>query len=621
MSEQPVSRPADFLRGLAAVLALTLRACPGALAVRVGTAVLAGTAPIAASWLLKYVVDSLAAGDLQASDLTRAAAGIGLLTVLLAASSALSSYTDGRIRRATSTRAQSELLTAVNRLSGLSRLEQPAFHDRVQLAIQGAQGAERLVGAALQGVQGVLTLAGFLGSLLVISPTLAAILVLAAVPALFAHLANSRHRADMFWRTSSLARRQIFYRGLLTDTQAAKEIRLYGLGDYFAQRLRTDLDSINEQEERLDRRLAAQETGLAVLGAAVSTGALVWAVHQAAGHALTAGDVSLLIAAIAGMQTALIGLVGSIAQSHQTGLMFGHYLHVTQVRDDLPAPAAPIAPPPLSRGLELRDVWFRYTDDGPWILRGVTLTVPHGTSLAIVGLNGAGKSTLVKLLCRLYDPQRGSIHWDGVDLRDFPADQLRRRISVVFQDPMEYDLTAGENIGLGDLGSLDDHGRIHAAADDADIHTAITRLPRGYDTMLSRMFFPDDTEETNSGVQLSGGQWQRLALARALMRSERDLMILDEPSTGLDAVAERHVHDRLTALREGATSILVSHRLNTVRAADTIVVIADGTVREAGTHEQLMTARGPYAELFTTQAEGYEESARTRDEGYEESVR
>ncbi|MFE7261107.1 ABC transporter ATP-binding protein [Streptomyces sp. NPDC057592] len=610
MSGQPASRPAEFLRGLTAALALTLRSCPGALAVRVAAVVIAGTAPVAASWLLKYVVDSLAADGFRAADLNRAAVGIGLLTVLLAAASAVSSYADGRIRRATSTRAQSDLLTAVNRLSGLSRLEQPAFHDRVQLAIQSAQGAERLVGAVLQGAQGILTLVGFLGSVLLISPTLAAILVAAAVPALFAHLANSRHRADMFWRTSSLARRQIFYRGLLTDTQAAKEIRLYGLGDYFAQRLRTDLDSINQQEEHLDRRLATYETALAALGAAVSTGALVWGVHQAATHVLTAGDVSLLVAALAGLQTALVGLVGSIAQSHQTALLFGHYLHVTQVRDDLPAPAAPIAPPPLSRGIELRDVWFRYTDDGPWILRGVSLTIAHGTSLAVVGLNGAGKSTLVKLLCRLYDPQRGSIHWDGIDLKDLPADQLRRRVSVVFQDPMEYDLTAGENIGLGDLGSLHDHGRIHAAAADADIHTALAGLPQGYDTMLSRMFFPDDTEETNSGVQLSGGQWQRLALARALMRSERDLMILDEPSTGLDAVAERHVHDRLAALREGATSILVSHRLNTVRAADTIVVIADGTVRETGTHEQLMTARGMYAELFTTQAEGYEETVR-----------
>ncbi|MFJ9678589.1 ABC transporter ATP-binding protein [Streptomyces sp. NPDC101194] len=610
MSGQSTSRTAEFLRGLTAVLALTLRSCPGALAVRVATVVIAGTAPVAASWLLKYVVDSLTADEFRASDLNWAAAGIGLLTVLLAAASAVSSYADGRIRRATSTRAQSDLLTAVNRLSGLSKLEQPAFHDRVQLAIQSAQGAERLVGAALQGAQGVLTLAGFLGSLLLISPTLAAVLVAAAVPALFAHLANSRHRADMFWRTSNLARRQIFYRGLLTDTQAAKEIRLYGLGGYFAQRMRSDLDSINQQEERLDRRLATHETALAVLGAGVSTGALVWGVHQAATHALTAGDVSLLVAALAGMQTALVGLVGCIAQSHQTALLFSHYLHVTQVRDDLPAPAAPIAPPPLSRGLELRDVWFRYTDDGPWILRGVDLTVPHGTSLAVVGLNGAGKSTLVKLLCRLYDPQRGSIHWDGIDLKDFPADQLRRRVSVVFQDPMEYDLTAAENIGLGDLGSLHDHGRIHAAAADADIHTALARLPQGYDTMLSRMFFPDDTEETSTGVQLSGGQWQRLALARALMRSERDLMILDEPSTGLDAVAERHVHDRLTSLRQGATSILVSHRLNTVRAADTIVVIADGTVQETGTHEQLMTARGTYAELFTTQAEGYEETVR-----------
>jgi ATP-binding cassette subfamily B protein len=613
MKKESDDRTAGFLRGLTAVFRLTLRAAPGALATRVVTVLITGTAPVAASWLLKYVVDRLTADDFRISDLHWAAAGIGLLSVLLAAGAAVSTYADGRIRRAVSTQAQSELLTAVNRLSGLSKLEQPAFHNRLQLAIQSSQGADRLVASMLQGVQGVLTMLGFLGSLLVISPVLALILIVAAVPALLAQLANSRHRADMFRRTSNLARRQIFYRGLLTDPQAAKEIRLYGLGDYFAERLRTDLTSMNRQEERLDRRLAGYETALACLSAAVSTGALVWGVHQAATHAVTTGDVSLLVGALAGMQGALLSLVGSIADSHQTALMFSHYLYVTRVGDDLPAPAVPIAPPPLRRGLELRDVWFRYTDDGPWILRGVSLTIPHGTTLAVVGLNGAGKSTIVKLLCRLYDPQRGSIHWDGIDLTDIPAYELRRRISVVFQDPMEYDLTAGENIGLGDLELLDDHQRIHAAAADADIHTKLVSLPRGYDTMLTRMFFPDEFDEDDdptSGVQLSGGQWQRLALARALMRSGRDLMILDEPSTGLDAVAERHVHDRLTSIREGATSILVSHRLNTVRAADAIVVIADGVVQEAGTHEQLMAIDGGYAELFNTQAQGYEEIVR-----------
>ncbi|SDK94397.1 ABC transporter ATP-binding protein [Streptomyces indicus] len=604
---EPKPRPTTLLRGLAAVFALTLRACPGALATRVATVLVVGAAPIAASWLLKYVVDSLTSPDATAAALTWAAAGIGVLTVLLATSAAVGSYADARIRRATATRAQSELLEAVNRLGGLARLEQPAFHDRLQLAIQSAQGAERLVTAALQGAQGLLTMAGFLGSVLLISPVLAVIVVAAAVPALFAQLANSRHRADLFWRTSNLARRQIFYRGLLTDTQAAKEIRLYGLGSYFAQRLRADLDGINRQEELLDRRLVRHETALAALGAAVSTGALVWGVHRAATGHLTAGDVSLLVAALAGVQTSLISLVGCIAQGHQTALLFGHFLYVTQVEDDLPAPAAPVEVSPLRQGIEFRDVWFRYTDDGPWILRGLDLTVPHGTSLAVVGLNGAGKSTLVKLLCRLYDPQRGSIHWDGTDLRDLAADELRRRISVVFQDPMEYDLTAAENIGLGDLAARDDLPRIHAAARDADIHAALARLPQGYDTMLSRMFFPDDTEESASGVQLSGGQWQRLALARALMRSERDLMILDEPGTGLDAVAERHIHDRLTALRQGATSILVSHRMGTARAADRIVVIAGGVVQEAGTHEELMLLGGAYAELFRTQAEGYVE--------------
>ncbi|WP_279582148.1 ABC transporter ATP-binding protein [Fodinicola feengrottensis] len=240
-------------------------------------------------------------------------------------------------------------------------------------------------------------------------------------------------------------------------------------------------------------------------------------------------------------------------------------------------------------------------------MRGVNLFIPRGNSLALVGLNGAGKSTLVKLLCRFYDPVEGEIRWDGVDIREVDPAELRRRIGAVFQDYMHYDLTAAENIALGDLGALQDRPRLEAAARKAGIHQKLSELPHGYDTMLSRMFFTEsDKDDPESGVVLSGGQQQRLALARAIVRDRCDLMILDEPAAGLDAEAEHEIHASLGAHRAGKTSLLISHRLGAVRDADHIVVLAGGAVAEQGDHATLLAAGGGYARLFTLQAAGYQ---------------
>jgi ATP-binding cassette subfamily B protein len=267
----------------------------------------------------------------------------------------------------------------------------------------------------------------------------------------------------------------------------------------------------------------------------------------------------------------------------------------------------------LERGIELRDVWFRYSDEHSWVLSGVNLFLPAGQAIALVGRNGAGKSTLVKLLCRLYDPTKGAILWDGVDLRDMDVAELRHRIGAVFQDFMHYDLTAAENIALGDVGTLDDRGRITAAARLAGVHEMLEALPSGYDTMLSRTFMSEaDKDDPETGVVLSGGQWQRLALARAFLRDKRDLLILDEPSSGLDAVAEHEVHTRLREHRAGRTSVLISHRLGAVRGADQIVVLDDGGISEHGTHDELIAASGLYAELFRLQAAGYQENVGAR---------
>ncbi|BCJ33458.1 multidrug ABC transporter permease [Actinocatenispora thailandica] len=583
------------------------RASPALVLASMTLAVLSGATPGAAAWLTKTVLDRLA-GHASWAQLTVPAVGLALAGLVAAVAPQLSGYAENELRRSVNLLMQAEMFAAINGFAGMRRFEDPRFHDRLRLAQQAGQSApQKLVAAALIVAQSLVTLAGLLGALFVLSPLMAVVVLVSTLPAVLAQLALSRQRARFMWRSSPTARRQLFYAALQTDPVAAKEVRLFGLGDWLRGRMLTDLRTVNTGERALDRGVVRTQAALALLGALVAAGGLVYAIAAAARGSLTLGDVTVFVAAIAGAQSALSNLVSRIADSHQSATMFEHYLDVVRSPSDLPVPATPAALPALRRGIELRDVWFRYDESGPWVLRGVDLFLPYGQAAALVGLNGAGKSTLVKLVCRFYDPTRGSIRWDGVDIRDVPVAQLRDRIGAVFQDHMNYDLSAAENVGLGDLSVLDDRGRIRAAADAADIDETLAGLPRGYDTMLSRLFYAgEDDEDPEVGVSLSGGQWQRVALARALLRQGRDLLILDEPSSGLDAEAEHAIHERLRAHRAGRTSLLISHRLGAVRQADLIVVLAGGRIVERGDHATLLAAEGEYARLFALQAAGYQ---------------
>ncbi|MDP9863717.1 MULTISPECIES: ABC transporter ATP-binding protein [Streptosporangium] len=593
---------------------LAWQAQPAAVAGSLVVVLLMGTAPVATAWLTKLVLDGLA-GDGGRSVLLPLAAALGVAGLALVVLPHVSEYLTGQLHRGLQRLIYDRLFRAVNADPGLSRFENPSFHDELRLAHEAGQNApQQIVGSSLAICQGLLTLLGFMATLTVLSPVMVVIVIAAALPSARVQLALSRRRARTMWGISSNTRRQIFFSALLTSPDAAKEVRLFGLGDFLRTRMLTELKTVNEAERDLDRRTLRSQGLLSLLGAAVAAGGLFWAVLAATAGGLSVGDVSVFVAAVAGVQTALTSIVGQWASAHNALLMFGHYLGVVQADPGLPVPAEPTALPPLREGIELRDVWFRYDDEHPWVLRGVDLFIPHGQAVALVGLNGAGKSTLVKLLCRLYDPVRGSIHWDGVDLRDMRPADLRERIGVVFQDYMSYDLTAGENIMLGDLAAGADPELVRTAARRAGIHDTLADLPKGYDTLLSRIFFGDD-EDQQAGVVLSGGQWQRLALARALMRHHRDLLILDEPSSGLDAEAEHAVHLGLRRHRAGRTSVLISHRLGALREADLIVVLSEGKIAERGSHRELVALGGEYARLFALQASGYEPTSAVPAEG------
>ncbi|GAA1989827.1 ABC transporter ATP-binding protein [Nocardiopsis rhodophaea] len=575
-----------------------------------------GGIPVATAWLMKLVIDQVVAGTSYRT-LVSCALGLAAVGIATALLPQITQYVTGELDRRTGVATQERLFITVGRFVGLARFEDPRFLDRLRLAQPfSGMNPNDVVNGVLGMVRAALTMTGLLGALFVLAPPMALLVLASGIPILVAERALSRRRARMVWEVGPIERREFFYNELLSDVTAAKEVRLFGLGTFLRRRMLAERHAANAAKRKMDRRDLVVQAGLGVLSALVAGIGLVWAVGEARAGTLTAGDIAVFVAAVTGVQSAVRSISGELGHTHQALSLFGHYVAVNTSGPDLPVAAVPRPLPDLSRGITLRNVWFRYSANHPWVLRGITLHIPHGKALALVGLNGAGKSTLIKLLCRFYDPDDGAILWDGVDLRDVDPVELRRRISAVFQDFMVYDMTAAENIALGDLDALDDHERLRNAAQETGIDTTIGKLPNGYATLLSRRFFMEtEKEEPVDGVVLSGGQWQRLALARGLLRGQRDLMILDEPSAGLDAEAEHEIHTMLRRHRAGRTSLLVSHRLGVLRDADRIVVLSNGRVMEEGDHAGLMTKDGEYARLFNLQADGYRSPVAKLGEG------
>jgi len=594
-----MSEPAPgAVRHLAGLVAA---AAPGVAIAYVAATAAEAVAPVGLAWLTKVLLDRLAG----TGPVAVVVVGLAVLGVVAAALPRVSLFLSNEAARRLSAVATDRLFAATGRLVGLSRFEDPAYLDRLRVARRGCDNAGQLLDGVLGLGRGVLLLAGFLGSLLVISPPMTVVLLCAAVPMLAAELFLARRRAAAHIGVEPNHRREYFYSQLLTGTQAAKEIRLFGTGGFLRALMMRERSTADAAIRRMERGEVVGHTGLAALTAAVAGAGLIWAALAARRGELSIGDVSIFLAAVASTQSGLGMVVATTANLHAQSMFFAGYAEILRTPPDLPVLPVPVPVEPMRRGIRLHDVWFRYSDGHPWVLQGVDLLLPAGATVALVGLNGSGKSTLVKLLCRLYDPSRGTIAWDGVDLKDADPVQLRTRVGAVFQDFMTYDVSAADNIALGDLTARADPARIEAAASRAGIHEVLRGLPRGYRTMLTRAFFDDDSED--AGTVLSGGQWQRIAVARGLLREGCDLMILDEPSSGLDPQAEHELHAALRTARQGRTNLLISHRLSAVRDADVIYVLRDGRISETGDHAFLMSLDGEYARLFRLQAAGYAE--------------
>ncbi len=574
----------------------------------------AGLIMPATAWLQRDVLDSLAQpggperhAGLGDHGLLLLVLGLGIAGVAATVLPQIQQYAQSVQRQAVAVALYDRAYRAVESWPGVARFESPVFADKLQLTGQLAQGsAGSLVNSVLGVCQALLTTVALVVTLVLISPLLALVTLAVQLLAVAASMANARRQAQLQVDTGHRVRRQQSYGSLLRSDVAAKEVRIFGLGGFLRGRMLAELRFVNDAERALNRRIMRAESLAGALSAAVIAFGLLWTVARVADGRLPVGDVSLFVMAAQGMQGAMYQIASALGTVIQSVVLFGAYTDVVSAPPDLPIADPPVAVPPLRRGVTVQDVWFRYDESHPWVLRGVSLFIPAGTRLGLVGLNGSGKTTLVKLLCRMYDPQRGTIQWDGVDIRELDPSALRCRIAAVFQDYMSYDLTAAENIGVGDLDAIGDTDAIRRAAMLAGADRYIARLPEGYDTLLSRVFSSRTSRNsTTAGVMVSGGQKQRIALARAFMRGGRDLLIADEPMSSLDAEAEHAINSKLADAQDGSTCVLISHRLASVRAADNIAVMSDGTVVEEGTHDELMCAGGLYARLFSLQAAGY----------------
>lgn len=595
-----------------AAVAASWQAARGACLQLAGFAVLAGAlAPVSAA-ALQGLINALAHGG-QSRRCYVAAVVIGICAIasqlVPMAQTYLQSELQRRVHRCVTTRLYEE----VSRIDGIAPFESPAFQDQLRLAQQASQTAPPHIFIGLLVVlQSGITVISLIWLLIHVSMGLTVLVAVSVLPMLVSALIDGHRQADLLADTTPQLRRSLFFSSLLTDVQAAKETRLYGSAAFLTAKMMGQLDSVQAKQRCLQRSVLTRQImllGVAGLGASL---ALLWGVHLAAAKIISIGAVSLVLAGILGLQSATTGLVGHVGQIRQSALLFAAYLTLRAPQlESEPSELEPLAPAEDSI-LEFRDVWFRYQGATDWAVRGVSFRIGAGSSLALVGHNGAGKSTIVKLICRFYEPEQGSIWFQGKDIRNLPVDHLRNQIGAVFQDFMTYDLTARENVAIGNLERADDEPWLELAARRSTADEFLDKLPGGLDTMLSRAFLPDDT--SGKATYLSGGQWQRVALARAFSRLDKALLLLDEPSAGLDPASELRIHRAIQAASAGKATVLVSHRLSAVRDADQICVLVGGSIVEGGTHEELMRTQGRYFELFTGQADGYLPTARAEDE-------
>ena len=560
--------------------------------------------PLAVLWIGKLIIDGVIAsvraraaggavdwwnlGGLVALELGIAVAGEGLAR--------LSSLLESLLGDLFSNRISVRLMQHAATLD-LAQYEDPETYDHLERARRQTVGRLGLIALLLSGAQDLVTLASLAGVLLVQLPWLVVLLVVAVLPSFLGETHYAALGYSLLFQWTPERRLLDYLRYVGASDEMAKEVKLFSLSDFLVGRYSKLSDEFYDANKRLAVKRNLVSTLFVTVGTLGYYGAYAVTIYLTVLGRFSVGALTFLAGSFRQSRDLIQRILLSLSQVFEQSLYLSDLFTFFDVRPRVVSqPGARPVPVPIGKGFEFQDVGFRYPGSGTWAVRHLSFAFEPGERIALVGENGAGKTTLVKLLARLYDPDEGRILLDGRDLRDYDLESLRRNIGVIFQDFVRYDFVLKENIGVSQIDALDDDVRVREAARRSLADSVAARLEKGFDQMLGRRF--------EGGVDLSGGEWQKVALGRAYMR-EAQVLILDEPTAALDARAEYEVFLRFAELTRGRMAVLISHRFSTVRMADRILVLQGGELVDQGSHEELVARGGLYAELFSLQAAGY----------------
>ncbi|TLZ10079.1 MAG: ABC transporter ATP-binding protein [Gammaproteobacteria bacterium] len=573
----------------------------GALTVALGLLTLAaGVLPASVAYVGALIVDAVVgairSGGGEARRVVELVALEGALVAAIAAAQRGLSLCQSLLRAQLGQRVNVMILEKALTLE-LQHFEDSEFYDKLTRARREASTRPlSLVTRTFGLVQNGVSLASYGVLLARFSPWAVAVLLLAGLPAFVAEAKFSGDAFRLFRWRSPETRMQMYLETVIAREDHAKEVKLYGLGPRLLERYRDIFRRLYREDRALTMRRDAWGFALGLIATAALYGAYAWIAVTAVRRLITLGQMTMYVALFRQGQSAVSAMLAAVGGMYEDNLYLSTLYEYLETEVPEPLGTALRGPQPED-GVRFEDVSFTYPEAEEPALEHVTLHLTPGSSLALVGENGSGKTTLIKLLTRLYSPSTGRIVLDGQDLRDWDQVSLRERIGVIFQDFARYQMLVGENVGAGDERFFEDEERWRAAAVKGRASEFIETLPSGYRTQLGKWF--------RDGRELSGGQWQKIALSRAFMRTRADILVLDEPTAAMDAQAEAEVFEHFRQLARERITILISHRFSTVRMADQIAVLARGRIIEHGSHEELMKLNGRYAQLFTLQARGY----------------
>jgi len=565
--------------------------------------VLRGTMPLLTLYLMKLIVDEVVLA-MGAADTVTVFRDVGVFIILagaVALLNALLQLIGNYVKEAQSLKVTDHMYDILHNKSievDLAYYENPHYLDTLHRAQQeGPYRPTHILDGLMQVGQSGVSLLAMAGLLFSFHWGIALVLFAAAIPGVLVRLKYSKKMYLWQRRRTPVERKAIYYNWILGGHEHAKETRLFDLGSLFTRRfqgLRKELrrERLEIAERRTAADLVAQAGGIIAIFSAFG-----FIAYRTVAGTITIGDMVMYFQAFQRGLGFLRQVLGSMASLYEDNLFLSNLFEFLDLKPMVKDPVNPRpVPRPMQKGIVFDRVRFHYPTGKRDVLKDISFAIEPGEVVALVGESGSGKTTLIKLLCRLYDPVAGTIAFDGIDTRSFKIRALRHEISVIFQDFVHYHLTARENIWFGNIDSPPEHENIVAAARHSETHDLITSLPKGYETILGKWF--------EDGEELSIGEWQKVALARAFLR-ESQIIVLDEPTSAMDAKSEYEVFKRIRRLLKGRTAILISHRFSTVRMADRIVAFENGCISESGTHEQLMQNKGKYAYLFEKQAQHY----------------